>query len=526
MKADAESRQRLDYPGPGEIPERVPVFAVKEIRQALRSRLFTWSFSIFHLLMPVLLIVGAALGRNQDAWQMLAFISIVTVQIATLTRASSLSQELHGRHYELLCLSPLRSGRIILHKWLSSLMFAPLFLASALPYVLMFYFLTHGDPLPMLLALFVGFLYAALTSALVIFASTLLGGYRELHPLRTGLSHSISALSLWLLFVLAYENRNISPNWNDAMLLGFLPIFSFLFLGLAASHLPRPGEIHTGKRRAALLIALPFTACLGWPAKFQTDAVLIAIGVVWLLVFLHDFFLGEVEPKKLPPLAERSWRHFLLSPGRLPAFCFHLSLFLQLALVLYAVSVVAPPHPVAKISGWSHVPAFIPSLSQLAVIAALSFLVHPFMALLHRAARQRREWRLVQLLLLPGLSLVLLGTICARPASYDWPDFADGLSQLVAFAHYFAFALPASFFCLVLLFIKIPQARRFTYFCFMLGGQIFMLGVASKDSSHFFVDIGEVSLPWLCLWNLLLLPVLLLCYRDDMAPRTQGAALG
>ncbi|MEN9362293.1 MAG: hypothetical protein RL095_3828 [Verrucomicrobiota bacterium] len=504
---------RLEYMRPGEIPDRMPVFAVKEIRQALRSRIFTWSFCIFHLLMPVLLILGAVWGRRQESWMMLAFAAALTVQVATLTRAGSLCQELHGKHYELLCLSPLRSGRMIFQKWLSSLMFAPLFLASAIPYVLMFHFLTRCDPWPMLLVLVGSFFYAAASSALVILCSTLFGTIRDLHLLRMVCSHGASALSLWLLIVIGLEARRDHLDRELLILLGFLPVFSWLFLALAACHLPLPGQVHAGKRRAALLAAMLFCAGLAAPVSYPA-LIIYPVGLAWILVFLHDFFVHESDPRK-PPVAARSWLDLLFSPGRLPAFCFHLSLLLQIAVVVYGIAAVAPPQSAPRSVG---MPAFIPPLPQLAAIVAASFLAHPFLALLHLAARERREWRLAQLLLLPGLCLVFFGSVGARPADVNWPEFGH-LENLVAFSQQMALALPMTYFPLLMLRFPVPAARRLIYFIAALGLQIAFFAAANHDERRFFVDIGETALPWLCLFSSLTLPVLWMCYQDDCMPR-------
>lgn len=518
-----------------DLADCIPAFAAKEIRQAMRSRIFIWTFVSFHSLIPGLLFLVAYFAQQRsretvmrDAWVGPAAIAILMIHLVILARAASLNQEMRSGAYELVCLSRLTSWRLIMHKWLTSLCFAPLLLASSLPYVFLFYLLTKCDLVAMLMALLAGFLYSAFSSALVIWASTVLSARRELHLLRSFLCLGLTVGSFWGLFILADSvlGRYGSTYRFAFSIFACLPFLTFLFLSLAASHLPMSGESHAWRRRLALLLSLPLLLLIIWPAHFEDTVIFNVILVTGFLVFFYDLLLPE--PSSVP-VAELPWRRYLFHPGRGSAWCFHFSILLQVAIFFYVVCHMNKMVDLAKPGG---TPYYVPAWDVTAIALGLSLLVYPAMAILHHWARRLPVIRLVQILLLPCLCLAFFAPVMSRDITlnYRWPPPpGTALDYSVIMMRMMACIIPGLLAPLAVCFLPYSRLRLLLSYLFV---ELLLIGIASLHYNSkaeiwfstpwyysYCANRHNGEWPYICIWWLLTLPTVLLLWRSIKNPR-------
>jgi ABC-type transport system involved in multi-copper enzyme maturation permease subunit len=130
--------------------DRLSPILVKELRQGIRSQLFTGSFLLVQALLFLFglsFVLSDSLQKDSTAgsvlfWTMLALPLVVLVPASA---SQAVEREVSGRTLELLLLTRLSSYRIILGKWASVVLQTSLLLVSALPYVILRYFLGGVD---------------------------------------------------------------------------------------------------------------------------------------------------------------------------------------------------------------------------------------------------------------------------------------------------------------------------------------------------------------------------------------------
>lgn len=140
----------------GAFPAWLPAMLVKELRQGLRTRGFVGAFIGFHVLMAIVMMVGAAqsvLGSSQARAVAFNtangfFWTLITVQLLLFTPSralGSLQLEVSTRTVDLLLLTRLNAWRIVTGKWVSLMAQAVLLLVSMLPYGIVRYFAGSVD---------------------------------------------------------------------------------------------------------------------------------------------------------------------------------------------------------------------------------------------------------------------------------------------------------------------------------------------------------------------------------------------
>lgn len=130
--------------------DRLSPILVKELRQGIRSRLFTGSFLLVQALLFLFglsFVLSDSLQKDATAgsaffWMMLALPLVVLVPASA---SQAVEREVSGRTLELLLLTRLSSYRIVFGKWASVVLQTSLLLVSALPYVILRYFLGGID---------------------------------------------------------------------------------------------------------------------------------------------------------------------------------------------------------------------------------------------------------------------------------------------------------------------------------------------------------------------------------------------
>ena len=130
--------------------DRLSPILVKELRQGIRSHLFTGSFLLVQALLFLFgmsFVLSDSLQKDSTAgsvlfWMMLALPLVVLVPASA---SQAVEREVSGKTLELLLLTRLSSYRIVLGKWASTVLQTSLLLVSALPYVILRYFLGGID---------------------------------------------------------------------------------------------------------------------------------------------------------------------------------------------------------------------------------------------------------------------------------------------------------------------------------------------------------------------------------------------
>ena len=150
---------------------------VKEMRQGLKSRLFTMAFLVIQLAMlcssvVILTMDGAREMRNTSAVLFWGFTVSMVVVLMPLMGLNALAVEIKDRTFELVLLTRLTAWRIVSGKWASLVGQIALVSSGLLPYLVLRYYLGGVDLLLELAILPLVLLVAAGLSAVTIYAST------------------------------------------------------------------------------------------------------------------------------------------------------------------------------------------------------------------------------------------------------------------------------------------------------------------------------------------------------------------
>jgi len=181
-------------PLPVEMSDRLGPMLVKELRQGLRTKAFLTAFIGFQAILLILVLAGFASHRSGESgaflnaaiWTMLM---IMLVIITPLRGLFSLEKEMRAGTLELLQITNLDAWRIVRGKWGALVGEAMLYLAAALPYFTLRYFLGGVQILADLGWLALLALFSASLTAVVVGLS----GFRSV-LLRVGTALAVVAL--------------------------------------------------------------------------------------------------------------------------------------------------------------------------------------------------------------------------------------------------------------------------------------------------------------------------------------------
>ncbi|MFK5923414.1 MAG: hypothetical protein QM496_14650 [Verrucomicrobiota bacterium] len=164
MKAPTATTELTDF------PNRFSPMLVKELRQGLRTNIFTTSFILLQGFMVFTVFIGAASTGSANAasgffWTFL----MVTLLVAMPIRGfNALAAEKQNNSLDLLQLTRLSAWRITFGKWAALMSQTTLLVISILPYLVMRYFFGGIDLIEEFLILFFTFFASALFTALTV----------------------------------------------------------------------------------------------------------------------------------------------------------------------------------------------------------------------------------------------------------------------------------------------------------------------------------------------------------------------
>ncbi|NOY00309.1 MAG: hypothetical protein GXP30_11325 [Verrucomicrobia bacterium] len=307
--------------------DRFSPMLVKELRQGLRTNLFTSSFILLQVFMVFTVFIGAAAEGDTGAisgffW----FFLITTLLVAMPIRGfNALTSELQLNTMDLIQLTRLSAWRITLGKWTALMSQTALLVISILPYLVMRYFFGGVDLIHEFLILFLAFFASALLTAIAVgfsgYRSTLLRGFILV-------ASGMFSFSLIMGYSVAraYGGSGMfgggittSGFWWTFLTFIIAGIYAIYFLlDLGASQIAPQAENHSTRKR---LITLTFVAVILLMsfAGVEDELVLtlagLAIALAWIDAITER---PSLLPSVIQPFEKRrlfSITKYFLAPG-------------------------------------------------------------------------------------------------------------------------------------------------------------------------------------------------------------------
>jgi hypothetical protein len=318
--ATSVAQRMTDFPG------RFSPMLVKELRQGMRTNLFTIAFILLQTVMILSLLAGLADPGSPASTGFFWFFIVVTLLIVQPLRGfGALSSEFTLNTMDLIQLTRLDAWRITLGKWTALNAQTLLFLTGVLPYLVMRYFLGNVNFVIDLAALAYLGLGSALASAITIgcsaFRHFVLRGLLVL-----GFGIGFIALYVTMLdLIFRVGVGGFSPATMGLAALAML-YGCFFFLSFGASRIAPLSENHsTRKRLVALgfvLLSFGFFRLGAEEAAYIVIALILGFASVDALTEPLPVFARVLEPfRKNPLLRLAAW---FFTPGWLSGIVFFL----------------------------------------------------------------------------------------------------------------------------------------------------------------------------------------------------------
>lgn len=294
--------------------DRLNPIAVKEFRQAVRSRLVVAVLMLF-LLVDLLIMGGYLLGSPEAATSMdggrSVFTFLVTVLFITclgfvpLYAGVRLSLERNDANLDLLYVTTLPPGAIVRGKYLTAVALTLLIFSACMPFVV-FTYLLRGIDLPTIFyVLAVGFLICAVANAMGVFAGCIPGSWFLRGLVGLGmlviLIYALAATLMGISYALMFGAFRTTGGWEFWAGLGSLVLMVLLGIGLlqvmsvalvspkASNRMLVPRIYVLGSWAVAGVVMAVWSWCLGDPEYVWTW--MIGFGV--LFAILAMLALGE-----------------------------------------------------------------------------------------------------------------------------------------------------------------------------------------------------------------------------------------
>jgi len=300
---------------------------VKELRQGMRSRVFTAAFYFTQLLMILSAVFNLAAASDNADPEGLVFlnslfwflIAVPLVFIMPVRGFGALHGELKARTLELVFLTRLSAWRIAAGKWVALMVQTLLLVCAVLPYVLLRYFLGGVNVIEDLQTLF----FLVLASGVFTAVTIAMSAY-ESALLRALFIIGLVFIVLYLLGIFlatmvtgVFSGRTGSAIVPWQVYLGlavFLPAFIFLSLEMAAARIAPPAENHAIRKRLIGLLVLVLVPLFFPQATPEGREPIFALVLLFLVPVVVD---ALAEPfYALPSLYRPFYRRGI--PGR---FC-------------------------------------------------------------------------------------------------------------------------------------------------------------------------------------------------------------
>ena len=325
------------------IADRLNPIVVKELRQGLKSRAFTGSFTglqalmVFSMIMYVLMLREAS-GDIAFADGLFWFLlGLLLVLVLPFRAFQALHDEQKNQTLEMVFLTRMTSWDIAFGKWLALVVQLGLMVTAVLPYLVLRYFLGTINVFEDLLTL--GLL--VWVAMLLIAAGVGFSGWKS--KLLRGLLIAGAVFSLYMLPMMLYGvTRSMGARlysqpaaWAIGLVSTFLLMLFLVEYG--ASTIAPPAENHARRKRTLALVILGFFCVAVW---LSSPREMLLLGLLFMLPICID---ALCEPYHLVPSLyrgtaqmnplRRAWRR-LTYPGWPSGLVFVTALMALMAIIL------------------------------------------------------------------------------------------------------------------------------------------------------------------------------------------------
>lgn len=267
---------------------------VKELRQGLRTRVFTSTFILLQLVLTGCVFIGllvAANGGNTGVssgffWTLVA---LPLVLVLPWTGLGAISGEQRANTLDLMFLTRLSAWRILLGKWIAIVAQAALLLSAVLPYVVLRYFMGGVNLAAELTTLVILFALSALLSAILVGLSAYPGRLMRVLVV-IGMLIGMQVLLPMALFMTVGGAPGLSgmPHLAKtavAIMVVMLAVVAMLALNFGAARIAPPAENHAARKRLMGfgLLGLAAAAAM-WDSHTQPITILALVATVPILV--------------------------------------------------------------------------------------------------------------------------------------------------------------------------------------------------------------------------------------------------
>ena len=315
-----------------DFPDRLSPMVVKELRQGLRTRLFGGVMLVLHALLVLITLMGGASADGSSVRGLMdGLITLVLCVIFPLCGFSALAGEIKSNTMDMLVLTRLSAGRIVLGKWAAIVVLSLLVTISLAPYLVARYVYGGSDLLTDLVGLGHQWVVSAVLTAAVVALSTQKQFW--IRTLFIALPFLFVLLTSWSWSILFTFKRGLaasSPWLQYLFLLAVSGWLIFALLSFGASRIAPAASMLPVTKRTVNFAALLLLAALEW---YSSGGVSVS-KACFLLVIVASLDAMTDDRRNLPsiylPFYKRGWwgrlaSHFL-APGWMHGFIYSLLL--------------------------------------------------------------------------------------------------------------------------------------------------------------------------------------------------------
>lgn len=247
---------------------------VKELRQGLRTRAFSSTLLLLHVLLILVTLMSAVADGSTDEtrWLYDGIATLVLCLVLPFRVSNALAEEIRQGTLDMLMLTRISPGRIVFGKWASVVLQSLLITFSLMPYIVARYVFGGLELAPEILMLAAKWLAGSVITAAILALSTIRQAWLRMVILFVPLF--FSGFGLLGYFVMTATGRSgtifsaSSPPLVQALVsLGVISLAAwavFAFLSLAASRISPPGQPLAWLKRTVhgLTLALLALLCL------------------------------------------------------------------------------------------------------------------------------------------------------------------------------------------------------------------------------------------------------------------------
>lgn len=233
---------------------------VKELRQGMRTRLFTTSFIVLQGFMVLFVMIGFAEGGGQNSGSSAFFwflISITLLLVMPLRGFGALSSEIRLNTMDLIALTRMSSWRITAGKWAALVSQTALLTVGVLPYVVLRYFFGGINPISELFFLAMVLILSCVLSAAMVGLSAF---PNFLVRALLAIGASIGAVSMSFGFGQLttgnIEFQSAEFRWGILAFLSISAFLTFYFLAMGATRIATEADNYSLPKRFISILAL------------------------------------------------------------------------------------------------------------------------------------------------------------------------------------------------------------------------------------------------------------------------------